>query len=89
MHKYGDIRIDPDPAIEGQLVTITLPASASGPWYVSLDPSGTVTEVTPDGDGQVEIMAPGVGGESFTVTNFDDPPTGASFDIVSQSGHGP
>jgi len=81
----GGIRIDPDPAVEGQLVTITVPATAQGPWYVSLDPSGEVTEVTPDAQGQVEIMPPGGGGDSFTVTNFDDPPTGSSFDIVSPS----
>lgn len=81
----GGLRIDPDPAVEGQMVTITVPATAQGPWYVSLDPSGTLTEVTPDAQGQIEIMTPGRGGDTFTVTNFDDPPTGASFRVVAPS----
>jgi hypothetical protein len=76
-----EIVIEPNPAIEGGTVTITLPHG--GPWYVSLDPSGQVTRIEPDDNNQVEIAAPGKGGQTFTVADLSDPMTSASFDIVS------
>lgn len=75
------IRIQPDPAVEGQLVTITV--TGTGPWYVARDPSGQLTEITPDANGEAEITTPGVGGETFTVMNTSEPFVNEFFDIVS------
>lgn len=78
------IRIEPDPAVEGQLVSITV--TGTGPWYVARDPSGELTEITPDANGEVEIRTPGVGGETFTVMNTSEPYVNDFFDIVGQEG---
>lgn len=81
MRHLSDIRIDPDPAREGQPVTITFPHG--GPWFVGVDPDGEVLEVSPGEDLQAEIAIPGEGGETFTVTDLRDPPTEGNFNIVS------
>ena len=79
----GGVTIDPNPAVEGQPVRIVV--TGPGPWYVSLDGSGAITEVTPQANGEIEILSPpGAGGESFTVTDLGDPPVDGSFPIVSQ-----
>ncbi len=75
------VSVQPNPPLEGRTVTITL--RGPGPWYLSRDPSGTVTEITPDAQGQVEMLAPGSGGDFFTVTDTLDPPTGGTFQIAS------
>lgn len=77
------VTIDPNPAVEGRPVRIVV--SGPGPWYVSLDGSGTITEVTPQANGEIELLSPpGAGGQSFTVTDLGDPPVDGSFPIVSQ-----
>lgn len=76
-----EIRIVPDPAIEGRLVTIHLPDG--GPWFISRDPSGEI-EPLPTVGTRAEVMAPGVGGQTFTIINLTPPVTSAGFDIVSQ-----
>lgn len=80
MTPRSGITIDPDPAIEGRLVRISLPDG--GPWYISLDPSGEVQRLNVTGR-EAEVVAPGVGGQSFTITNLGSPLVGAGFDIVS------
>jgi hypothetical protein len=76
-----EITIDPNPAVEGQPVVITV--AGSGPWYVGRDGSGSVTEVTPT-NGEIELLAPpGTAGQTFTVTDFGSPPTSAPFSIVA------
>ena len=75
------IRIEPDPAVEGQYVTITV--TGSGPWYVARDPGGELTEITPNANGEVEIVTPGSSGGTFTVTNTTEPIVSNSFAIVS------
>lgn len=78
------IVVDPNPAVEGQPVTITV--TGPGPWYVAGNPSGEVKEYRPDANNEIELLAPpGGAGESFTVTDFGDPPTNARIDIVSTS----
>jgi len=75
------VRISPDPAIEGQLVTIIL--EGSGPWYMARDPDGDLIELQPDANGEAEVQPPGSGGDTFSVTNFGDPPLDGNFHIVS------
>lgn len=81
MHAALGIRIEPDPAVEGQLVTITV--TGQGPWYVARNPSGELVEIQPDANGEAEIATPGVGGETFTVMNTSEPFVNEFFDIVS------
>ncbi len=81
-HVADGVTIDPNPAIEGQPVRITV--TGPGPWYISRDGSGTITEVTPQAAGEIEILSPpGVGGQSFTVTDLGDPPIDGTFPINS------
>jgi len=80
----GDITIDPDPPVEGQPVIITVPHS--GPWYVSGDGSGEVTEHTPNDRGEIELSAPpGHGNDTFTVTDYRDPATDGNFRVQGQN----
>jgi hypothetical protein len=75
------VAIDPNPAVEGQPVRIVV--TGPGPWYISRDGSGTLTEVTPH-NGEIELLTPpGTGGQSFTVTDLGEPPIDGSFSIVS------
>lgn len=78
----GDVTIEPNPALEGGLTTITVP-QGEGPWYVSVDGSGELIEIHPDANGQAETRIPGRGGETFTVTDGKVPPTEGNFDIAS------
>lgn len=81
-HIADGVTIDPDPAVEGQPVSIKV--NGPGPWYISLDGTGTITEITPQTAGEIELATPpGVGGQSFTVTDLGDPPVDGSFPIVS------
>lgn len=76
----GDITTVPSPPIEGQGVVIYVPHD--GPWWVSLDGSGVLTEVRPDSRGEIDLPAPpGSGGQTFTVSDRGDPSTAASFEI--------
>lgn len=81
MHPASSIHVDPDPAIEGGLVTITV--SGNGPWYVVRNPTGEPVPITPDANGEAEITVPGVGGETFTVMNTSEPYQSDFFSIVS------
>jgi len=82
--RSSGIRIDPDPAVEGQPVTITV--VGTGPWYVAQDPSGDLVEIKPDANGEVEMTTPGAGGGTFTVMNGSEPYVNDFFDVVSQEG---
>ncbi|MEZ5963852.1 MAG: hypothetical protein R3F56_08415 [Planctomycetota bacterium] len=76
------IKVEPNPAIEGQAVTIVV--TGPGPWYVAGNPGGEIVEYTPDANNEIELLTPpGQAGGSFTVTDFGDPPTNARIDIVS------
>ncbi len=81
MNRNPQISISPNPAVAGQSVLISVPGP--GPWYVSLDPDGEVREYSPP-NGEIEISTPGSGGQTFTVTDFGDPPINETFDINSQ-----
>ena len=80
MTRWSEITIVPDPAIEGRLVRISLPGP--GPWFISLDPTGELQPLPEDGR-SAEVVAPGEGGQTFTVVSFGPPPVAESFDIVS------
>lgn len=83
MKSFVGISIEPNPAVEGQPVRIIV--SGPGPWYISRDGSGVITELRPNASGEYELAAPpGSGGESFTITDFGNPPAAAGFPIVSQ-----
>ncbi|HLU37984.1 MAG TPA: hypothetical protein VK081_01285 [Planctomycetota bacterium] len=74
--------MDPNPAVEGQPVTITV--TGPGPWYVVPNPSGEPKEYKPDAHNEIELLAPpGNAGGSFTITDFGDPATEIRVDIVS------
>ena len=75
------IQITPDPAIEGQTVSIRLPGAGS--WVMARDPDGDLIELHPDVNGMVEVYPPGAGGDTFSITNFGDPPRDGNFRIVS------
>ncbi len=78
-----DISTRPNPPMEGQTLIITVPHS--GPWYVSLDGSGRSQELRANERGELELPSPpGRGGETFTVTDYRDPPTDGNFEITSQ-----
>jgi hypothetical protein len=78
----SEIRVEPNPAIEHQPVTITV--TGPGPWYMAGNPGGELREVIADGNNEIELAAPpGEAGASFTITDFGDPPTNARIDIVS------
>jgi hypothetical protein len=75
------IDVEPNPAVEGQPVTITV--EGPGPWLVMGDPDGEVREHEPDSQGQIELTAPpGASGGTFTVMNSADPPVSQRVDIV-------
>ncbi len=77
------IDVEPNPAVEGWPVTITV--EGAGPWLIAREPDGAVTEYQPDAQGQIELLTPpGTSGQSFTVTNSGTPPDSARIDIVSQ-----
>lgn len=78
----GPITIHPNPAVDGQPVTITLPRG--GTWHVSVDGSGEVRTIRADENQQIEITLSAPNGGTFTVSDGANPPTDASFDIVSQ-----
>ncbi len=80
-NRQGDITIKPDPAVEGQPVTIHVPEG--GTWYVGVDGTGQIVEIKPNDKNEIELTLSGRGGETFTVTNAGNPPTNASFDIVA------
>jgi hypothetical protein len=83
----GRIDVSPDPAHEGQPVTITV--TGPGPWLISRNPDGEIREYQANASGQIELTAPpGAGGESFTILNSEDPPAQARIDIVSQNNFG-
>jgi hypothetical protein len=70
----GEINVDPNPAVEGQPVTITV--TGPGPWYVTGNPNGDIVEYTPNQNLEIELASPPAGaGASFTVTDFGDPPS--------------
>lgn len=76
------IKVEPNPAQEGQTVTITV--TGPGPWFIAGNPGGEIREYTADHNNQIELTAPpGAGGDSFTITDFGDPPTDARVDIES------
>lgn len=78
----SEIKVEPDPAIEGQPVTIIV--TGPGPWYVAGNPGGEIVEHRPDNNNEIELLAPpGQAGSSFTITDFGDPPTNVRIDIVS------
>jgi hypothetical protein len=76
------LEVEPNPAVEGQPVTITV--TGSGPWYIGGNPDGELREYRPDRNQEIELTSPpGTAGGSFTVTDFGDPPTEARVNIVS------
>jgi len=82
LHRRDRIVVDPDPAIEGQPVRITV--TGPGPWFVAGNPDGEIVEKVPDQNNEIELLEPpGQAGGSFTITDFGDPPTDARIDIVS------
>ena len=82
MLRFGDITTQPNPPVENQSLVIVVPHP--GPWSISLDGSGVITEVTADERGQIDLPAPpGVGGQSFSISDGGTPPVDANFDIVS------
>ena len=81
MRPRHGIRIEPNPAVAGGLVTINV--TGPGPWYVAADPSGELTEISPDANGEVEIRTPGSSGGTFTVTNATEPYVSDFFPVVA------
>lgn len=74
------VTVEPNPPIEGQGVTITV--TGSGPFYINLDPDGDLVAYSPDSHGEIELLQPpGSAGQSFTVSNYDDPPVDGRFTI--------
>jgi hypothetical protein len=72
--------VEPDPAIEGQPVTITV--TGPGPWTIAGNPDGELREYQPDQNNEIELSAPpGRGGGSFTITDGNG--TSARIDIRS------
>ena len=82
--RRNGIVVEPNPAVEGQPVTITV--TGPGPWYVAGNPSGEITEYQPNPNNEIELLAPpGQAGGSFTITDYGDPPTSARIDIGSNN----
>ena len=76
------IVVEPNPAVEGQPVTITV--TGPGPWSIAGNPDGEIKEYSPNQNNEIELLAPpGRAGGSFTITDFGDPPTDARIDITS------
>ncbi|HLU38358.1 MAG TPA: hypothetical protein VK081_03175 [Planctomycetota bacterium] len=74
------IKVDPNPAIEGQPVTITV--TGPGPWFIAGDPDGEIREYQPGPNNEIELTAPpGRGGGTFTITDGNG--TSARIDIES------
>ncbi len=79
------VKVQPNPPVEGQAVTITV--SGPGPFYVSRDPDGDIVKYTPDAQGEIELSSPpGSAGQSFTVSNYADPTVDGQFVIAPQRG---
>lgn len=81
----GGVKVQPNPPVEGQPVTITV--TGPGPFYVSCDPDGPLVKYTPDAHGEIELTSPpGSAGQSFTVSNYADPTVDGQFVIAPQNG---
>jgi hypothetical protein len=79
------VTAEPNPPIEGQGVTLTV--TGRGPFYMSRDPDGDLIELTPNSDNVIELgQPPGTAGQTFTVTNFGDPPVEGRFTIAPSGG---
>jgi hypothetical protein len=75
------VSVQPNPPVEGQPVTITV--TGPGPFYVSRDPDGDLTRYDADAQGEIELTTPpGAAGQSFTVSNYADPPVDGRFTIA-------
>lgn len=80
----GGVTVNPNPPVEGEALTITV--TGPGPFYISRDPDGDLVKHTPDAQGEIELSAPpGSAGQSFTVSNYADPPVDGRFTIDPSS----
>ncbi len=88
MLQPGDFKISPNPPVEGQAATVTVPHD--GPWYVYVTDhaTGALIELGPLNATTGHILEldvpPGTGGDTLTITDEREPlPKDADFPIVS------
>lgn len=84
MAHCAEIKVDPNPAVEGQPITITFPGP--GPWFIRRDgTSGGWDKVAIDPETNTARLdaPPGQGGDSFSISNLEIPETGINVPINS------